>query len=67
MLLAEMHKAPSILRISYLGDAEDPAVAKARTESIKREIAARWEQGLYQLTVETELYWRRGGPPEKGR
>jgi uncharacterized repeat protein (TIGR01451 family)/fimbrial isopeptide formation D2 family protein len=67
MLLSEMRKAPSILRISYLGDAEDPAVAKARTESIKREIAARWEQGPYQLTVETEIYWRRGGPPEKGR
>ncbi|NTW65776.1 MAG: DUF11 domain-containing protein [Nitrospirae bacterium] len=67
MLLSEMRKAPSILRISYLGDAEDPAVAKARTEAVKREIAARWEQGLYQLTVETEIYWRRGGPPEKGR
>jgi uncharacterized repeat protein (TIGR01451 family) len=67
MLLSEMRKAPSILRISYLGDAEDPAVAKARTEAVKREIATRWEQGVYQLTVETEIYWRRGGPPEKGR
>jgi uncharacterized repeat protein (TIGR01451 family) len=67
MLLAEMRKAPSILRISYLGDVEDPAVAKARTEVVKREIAARWEQGFYQLTIETEVYWRRGGPPEKGR
>lgn len=67
MLLAEMRKAPSILRISYLGDAEDPAVAKARTEAVKREIAARWEQELYPLTVETEVYWRKGGPPEKGR
>jgi uncharacterized repeat protein (TIGR01451 family)/fimbrial isopeptide formation D2 family protein len=65
MLLAEMRKAPSILRISYLGDVEDPAVAKARTEAVKREIAARWEQGFYQLTIETEVYWRRGGPPEK--
>ena len=65
MLLAEMRKAPSILRISYLGDVEDPAVAKARTEAVKREIAARWDQGLYQLTIETEVYWRRGGPPEK--
>jgi uncharacterized repeat protein (TIGR01451 family) len=67
MLLAEMRKAPSILRISYLGDVEDPAVAKERTEAVKREIAARWEQGLYQLTVETEIFWRRGGPPEPGR
>jgi uncharacterized repeat protein (TIGR01451 family) len=65
MLLAEMRKAPSILRISYLGDAEDPAVAKARTEAVKREIAARWEQGSYRLTIETEVFWRRGGPPER--
>ena len=65
MLLAEMRKAPSILRISYLGDVEDPAVAKARTEAVKREIARRWGQGLYQLMVETEVYWRKGAPPEK--
>jgi uncharacterized repeat protein (TIGR01451 family) len=65
MLLAEMRKAPAILRISYLADTEDPAVVAARTEAVKREIASRWEQGFYQLTIETEVYWRRGGPPEK--
>jgi uncharacterized repeat protein (TIGR01451 family) len=65
MLLAEMRKAPSILRISYLGDVEDPAVVKARTEAVKREISSRWEHGLYELTIETEVYWRRGGPPGK--
>jgi hypothetical protein len=65
MLLSELRKAPAILRISYLADADDPAVVKARTEAVKREIAARWEQGFYQLTIETEVYWRRGGPPGK--
>jgi hypothetical protein len=65
MLLSELRKAPAVLRISYLADVEDPAVVKARTEAIKREIADRWEQGNYQLTVETEIFWRRGAPPDK--
>jgi uncharacterized repeat protein (TIGR01451 family) len=67
MLLDELRKAPSVLRISYLGDVDDPRVARARTEAVKREIAARWEEGPYRLMIETELYWRRGAPPGKGR
>jgi hypothetical protein len=35
---------------------------KARTEAVKREIENRWN-GRYDLTVETETFWRRGGPP----
>jgi fimbrial isopeptide formation D2 family protein/uncharacterized repeat protein (TIGR01451 family) len=65
MLLSELRKAPAVLRISYLADVEDPAVVKARTEAVKREIADRWEQGNYRLTVETEIFWRRGAPPER--
>jgi hypothetical protein len=63
-LLSELRKAPAILRISYLADVEDPKVVKARTEAVKREIVKRWEQGNYQLTIETEIFWRRGGPPD---
>jgi uncharacterized repeat protein (TIGR01451 family) len=62
-LLSELRKAPAVLRISYLADVEDQAVVKARTEAVKREIADRWEQGSYKLTIETEIFWRRGGPP----
>jgi uncharacterized repeat protein (TIGR01451 family) len=62
MLLSELRKAPAILRISYLADVEDQAVVKARTAAVKREIADRWEQGSYELTIETEIFWRRGGP-----
>ena len=65
MLLGELRKAPAILRISYLADVEDQAVVKARTEAIKREIADRWKQGSYELTIETEIFWRRGGPPAR--
>jgi uncharacterized repeat protein (TIGR01451 family)/fimbrial isopeptide formation D2 family protein len=65
ILLGELHKAPAILRISYLADVEDQAVVKARTEAVKHEIAHRWEQGSYTLTIETEIFWRRGGPPDR--
>ena len=64
-LLSELRKAPSILRISYLADVEDPKVVKARAEAVKREIADRWKQGSYELTIETEIFWRRGGPPDR--
>jgi hypothetical protein len=32
---------------------------------MKREIARRWEgaEPDHQLTVETEVFWRRGSPP----
>ncbi len=66
LLLSELRKAPSLLRISYLADVEDQGVVKARTEAVKREIANRWEQGSYELTIETEIFWRRGGPPARG-
>ena len=65
MLLSELRKARAILRISYLADVEDQAVVKARTEAVKREIADRWKQENYELTIETEIFWRRGGPPDK--
>jgi uncharacterized repeat protein (TIGR01451 family) len=63
MLLAELQKAPAILRISYLADVEDRAVVQARMQAVKREIAGRWDQASYKLMIETEVFWRRGGPP----
>jgi hypothetical protein len=65
MLLGELRKGPAILRISYLADVENQAVVKARTEAVKREIADRWKQGNYELTIETEIFWRRGAPPAR--
>jgi hypothetical protein len=64
MLLTELRKAPAVLRISYLADVEDPGVVKARTGAVRREIENRWN-GSYDLTVETEIFWRRGGPPAR--
>ncbi|MFL6646497.1 MAG: hypothetical protein ACJ8KO_00870, partial [Sulfurifustaceae bacterium] len=66
-LLEELRKAPSILRISYLGDVEQTPTVKARLEAVKQEAAKRWADlnCCYRLTIETEIYWRRGGPPER--
>lgn len=64
-LLSELKKSPSVLRISYLADAEDRAEVSDRISAIKNTVSSLWGKGPYRLTIETEVYWRRGGPPEK--
>jgi uncharacterized repeat protein (TIGR01451 family) len=66
-LIAELRKAPSVLRLSYLADVEDPALAARRLESLKQTLTARWRQldAGYALGIETETYWRRGAPPAR--
>jgi len=63
-LLEELGKGPSVLRLSYLGDVEPNGLALKRIEALKKEINARWKQSGagYQLTIETEIFWRRGAP-----
>ncbi len=65
ILLDELRKSPSILRISYLADVEDEGIVKARLDAVKQEVAKRWVElnCCYRLTIETEIFWRRGGPP----
>jgi uncharacterized repeat protein (TIGR01451 family) len=65
LLLEELRKAPAVLRLSYLADVEDEALATARVNALKQDIADRWAQldCCYVLTTETEIFWRRGGPP----
>ena len=69
LLLGELKKSPSILRLSYLADVEDPVLAQRRLNSVKREVAGLWKQAncCYALTIETETYWRRGAPPSRSR
>jgi uncharacterized repeat protein (TIGR01451 family)/fimbrial isopeptide formation D2 family protein len=63
-LLDELRKGPSVLRLSYLGDVEPKGLALERLEALKKEITARWKQSgaAYRLTIETEIFWRRGAP-----
>jgi len=63
-LVAELKKAPSMLRLSYLADIEREALVRRRLRALKNQITRQWETagGDYRLTVETEVFWRRGGP-----
>jgi hypothetical protein len=67
LLLDELHKAPSVLRLSYLADVEDPRLVEQRLQAIKEEIMSTWRSagGGYRLVVEPEVFWRRGGPPDR--
>ncbi|MCP4874622.1 MAG: hypothetical protein GY896_03985, partial [Gammaproteobacteria bacterium] len=63
-LVKELKKAPSILRLSYLGDIERVGLVKKRLKALKKMITKEWKQsgGDYRLVIETEIFWRRGAP-----
>ena len=62
LLLEELRKGPAVLRLSYLADIEDPRLVERRLEAMKQEISAAWEalDCCYPLSVESEIFWRRG-------
>jgi uncharacterized repeat protein (TIGR01451 family) len=66
MLLEELRKAPAILRLSYVADTEDAALVKQRVEAVKRQLteALGAANDGYGLTIEPEVFWRRGAPPK---
>ena len=65
-LIDELKTAPSVLRLSYLADVEKEQLVQERVDALRQEIKRLWNLSgaLYPLTVETEIYWRRGSPPE---
>src|SRR5499425_392034 len=67
LLLAELRKAPSILRLSYVADTEDAALVDRRMQAVKRQLSEAWDAGKesYVLTIEPEVFWRRGAPPKR--
>ena len=67
LLLDTLGKAPSVLRLSYLAENEEPALVNARVAAVKAEILSRWSRrgSGRALTIETEIFWRRGGPPDR--
>jgi uncharacterized repeat protein (TIGR01451 family) len=71
LLMKELQKAPAILRLSYLADVENQALVQRRLDAIKSEIATRWQSqnanATYQLTIEPEVFWRLGAPPQQAR
>ncbi|MBJ6801590.1 isopeptide-forming domain-containing fimbrial protein [Geomonas propionica] len=62
LLLKELRKAPAVLRLSYLAEVESKGLVEERLKALKKEISGTWGDG-YPLTVETEIFWRRGAPP----
>ena len=66
VLLAELRKAPSVLRLSYVADTEDAALVEKRVQALKRQVTEAWdtEKDKYVLTIEPEVFWRRGAPPK---
>ncbi|GAA5524715.1 hypothetical protein Maes01_01272 [Microbulbifer aestuariivivens] len=68
LLLQKLQEAPSVLRLSYLAEIEDPELVERRLQAMKARIAQQWlrDYGDYELKIETEVFWRRGAPPERG-
>jgi uncharacterized repeat protein (TIGR01451 family) len=66
LLLSELKKAASVLRLSYLAETEKESLVDERLKIVKREIEKMWKQkkGGYDLSIETEVFWRTGAPPE---
>jgi len=66
LLLGELRKGPAVLRLSYLADLEDPRLVEQRLEIVRKQVLDAWkaQPGAYDLSVETEVFWRRDQPPD---
>jgi hypothetical protein len=67
LLLEELRKAPAVLRLSYVADTEDATLVDQRVAAVKQQLTEDWEtmNCCYPLTIEPEVFWRLGGPPER--
>jgi uncharacterized repeat protein (TIGR01451 family) len=67
LLLTELRKAPSVLRLSYLAEVEDEQLVRRRLSTVKQQVLDAWKgmDGAYQLTIEPEVFWRLGSPPKQ--
>jgi uncharacterized repeat protein (TIGR01451 family) len=66
LLLEELRKAPAVLRLSYVADTEDAALVERRMEAIKHQLSEEWNAANnYALSIEQEVFWRRGAPPKR--
>lgn len=67
LLMGELKKGPSLLRVAYMAEVEDEDLVEARLTAMKQEIGQVWAQqnGGYELEIETEVFWRTGAPPDR--
>lgn len=66
LLLETLKQGPSVLRLAYMAETEPSALVTKRLEAVKAELATRWAAAgnPYELTIETEVFWRTGAPPQ---
>jgi uncharacterized repeat protein (TIGR01451 family) len=66
LLIEELRKAPSLLRLSYVADTEDAELVDERLAAIKQRLTEAWDEAEdYPLAIEQEIFWRRGAPPKR--
>jgi hypothetical protein len=67
LLLQELAKGPSVLRLSYVADTEDASLVERRLEAVKRQLTQEWGtlNQSHVLTIEPEVFWRLGAPLKK--
>jgi hypothetical protein len=65
-LLEELQKGPAILRLSYVADVEEAGLVDQRLDAIEQQISEAWQalDCCYPLTIEPEVFWLRGSPPD---
>jgi hypothetical protein len=67
LLLEELEKSPATLRLSYVADVEDPELVERRLRAVEQEITSAWKAlaCCYELTIEPDVFWHRGAPPDR--
>ncbi len=65
VLLEELRKGPAVLRLSYVADAEDRGLVERRVKAFKRQVIDAWAPATYPLTIEPEIFWRKGAPSKR--
>ena len=64
LLITELQKEGSILRLSYLAENESEDEVEDRLDAIEGLVSDRWADldCCYKLVIEKEVFWRKGSP-----
>jgi len=64
LLITELQKEGSILRLSYLAENETEDEVDDRLDAIEELVSDRWAEldCCYKLVIEKEVFWRKGSP-----
>jgi uncharacterized repeat protein (TIGR01451 family) len=65
LLLTELRKAPAVLRLSYVADTEDAGLVERRVKVVRQQVMDAWQPAPYTLTIEPEIFWRKGQPAKQ--